>query len=111
MSVSIAALQAEMEAAAAALAFEVARALRDRIALLRAGADDAEVDTSGLTRQQPGAMGLGATGYGVLLGAASWASWTRGRGRPSCGRPDARGSPRWSSPPARRSPATSSSPP
>lgn len=61
MTVSIGTLQAEMEAAAAALDFETARALRDRIALLRAGATDTEVDTAGLTRQQPGAMGLGTS--------------------------------------------------
>lgn len=61
MTVSIAALQAEMEAAAAALDFERARALRDRIALVRAGADDPDVDTRGLARQQPGAMGLGTS--------------------------------------------------
>jgi hypothetical protein len=61
MSDSIAALQREMEAAAAALDFERARQLRDRIALLRHGADNVAVDTSGLTRQQPGAMGLGTS--------------------------------------------------
>ena len=61
MTVSIAALQEQMEAAAAALDFEGARALRDRIALLRAGAEDVAVDTSGLARQQPGAMGLGTS--------------------------------------------------
>ena len=61
MTVSIAALQAQMEAAAAALDFEGARALRDRIALLRAGADAPDADTSGLARQQPGAMGLGTS--------------------------------------------------
>ncbi len=49
-----------MEAAAAALNFEEARRLRDRIALLRMDAADAEVDTSGLMRQQPGAMGIGS---------------------------------------------------
>lgn len=49
-------LQARMEAAAAALDFEEARRLRDRISLLRGGAD-----TAGLTRQQPGAMGLGSS--------------------------------------------------
>jgi len=57
-------LRARMEAAAAALDFEEARHLRDRISLLRGGADavDAEhADTSGLTRQQPGAMGLGSS--------------------------------------------------
>lgn len=57
-------LQAWMEAAAAALDFEEARRLRDRISLLRGGADAAaaaSADTAGLTRQQPGAMGLGSS--------------------------------------------------
>lgn len=57
-------LQARMEAAAAALDFEEARRLRDRISLLRGGADaaaEASADTAGLTRQQPGAMGLGSS--------------------------------------------------
>ncbi|MBR0553650.1 UvrB/UvrC motif-containing protein [Stakelama marina] len=58
----IATLTARMQAAADAMDFEEARRLRDRIALLRGGADArdaAAADTSGLTRQQPGAMGLG----------------------------------------------------
>jgi len=59
MTVSIAALQAEMEAAAAALDFETAGRLRDRISLLRSG--DADADPTGLERQQPGAMGLGTS--------------------------------------------------
>jgi hypothetical protein len=57
-------LHARMEAAAAALDFEEARRLRDRINLVRgrASADDAaRADASGLTRQQPGAMGLGTS--------------------------------------------------
>jgi hypothetical protein len=57
-------LVSAMDAAAAALDFETARALRDRIALLKGGADlhDAEAaDTAGLERQQPGAMGLGTS--------------------------------------------------
>lgn len=57
-------LQRRMEAAASALDFEQARRLRDRINLLRNGASAAEasqLDTSGLTRQQPGAMGLGTS--------------------------------------------------
>lgn len=57
-------LQARMEAAAAALDFEEARRLRDRISLLLGGADAAaaaSADTAGLTRQQPGAMGLGSS--------------------------------------------------
>lgn len=52
-----------MEAAAAAMDFEEASRLRDRISLLR-GAEpgaDAEIDTSGLERQQPGRMGLGTS--------------------------------------------------
>ena len=59
----IAQLQAKMDAAAAALDYEEARRLRDRIARLRGGAapEDAPVDTSGLQRQQPGAMGLGTS--------------------------------------------------
>ena len=61
-------LHARMAAAAAALDFEEARRLRDRIALLRGGADAAAAaaDTSGLTRQQPGAMGLGTGTPGVV---------------------------------------------
>lgn len=57
-------LQARMEAAAAALNFEEARQLRDRISLMRGGAtadEAAKADLSGMTRQQPGAMGLGTS--------------------------------------------------
>lgn len=54
-------LRHQMEAAAERLDFEEARALRDRINLSRGGADDTDVDTSGLTRQRPGAMGLGTS--------------------------------------------------
>jgi hypothetical protein len=57
-------LEAQMAKAAAALDFEEARRLRDRIALVRGGAslDDAlAADTTGLRRQQPGAMGLGTS--------------------------------------------------
>lgn len=64
MSDEIDELRRRMEAAAAALDFEEARKLRDRISLLRGGAsaDDAGVaDTSGLERQAPGAMGLGTS--------------------------------------------------
>lgn len=61
---TLSALQAQMDEAAAALDFERARQLRDRIALLRGGAsEDAAqaADTAGLLRQQPGTMGLGSS--------------------------------------------------
>lgn len=64
MSQSIDDLQIAMEAAAHALDFEEARKLRDRINLMRGGAsagEAARADTSGLVRQQPGAMGLGTS--------------------------------------------------
>lgn len=57
-------LQRRMEAAAAVMNFEEARRLRDRLNLLRGGAaPDAmrTIDTDGLTRQQPGKMGLGTS--------------------------------------------------
>ena len=53
-----------MEAAAAALDFEQAKRCRDKISMLRGGGTAAvaeEADFSGLTRQQPGAMGLGTS--------------------------------------------------
>ena len=68
MSDEIERLRIEMEAAAAALDFEAARRLRDRIALLRGGADPdaaAAADTSGIARQQPGQMGLGSSRQAV----------------------------------------------
>lgn len=61
---TIADLQRQMDAAAAALDFETASRLRDRISLLRGAGEDADVDaidTAGLTRQRPGAMGLGTS--------------------------------------------------
>jgi len=64
MTDSIEALRHQMEAAAAAMDFETASRLRDRINLLRGGADGttaSAADTAGLTRQQPGAMGLGTS--------------------------------------------------
>ena len=57
-------LQLAMEAAAHALDYEEARRIRDRINLLRGGAnaeEAAEADTSGLVRQRSGAMGLGTS--------------------------------------------------
>ena len=52
-------LRRQMEAAAAAMDFETAGRLRDQISVLRGGG--AVADTSGLTRQRPGAMGLGTS--------------------------------------------------
>ena len=57
-------LRRRMEAAAEALDFEEAKRLRDLLNLVRGGAsleDVARVDTSGLARQQPGAMGIGSS--------------------------------------------------
>jgi hypothetical protein len=57
-------LQRQMDAAVEALDFDTAARLRDRIAIIRGGAtpEEAEAaDASGLTRQQPGAMGLGSS--------------------------------------------------
>lgn len=58
----IARLTAEMAAAAEAQDFERAAALRNEIAVRRqaVGGDSAEADFAGLTRQQPGAMGIGS---------------------------------------------------
>ena len=53
-------LQRRMEEAAARLDFETASRLRDELSILRGGGD-AGADTAGLTRQQPGAMGLGTS--------------------------------------------------
>lgn len=64
MADTIETLRREMEAAAAALDFEGARRLRDRITLMRGGAtaaEAAEADATGLERQRPGAMGLGTS--------------------------------------------------
>lgn len=64
MSATIADLERRMAAAAAAMDFEEARRLRDRINLIRSGAsaeDAARADTSGLTRQKAGAMGIGTS--------------------------------------------------
>jgi hypothetical protein len=57
-------LRRRMDEAAAAMDFEEAGRLRDRISLLRGAGEavvDAEIDTTGLQRQQPGHMGLGTS--------------------------------------------------
>jgi hypothetical protein len=64
MSDEIGDLRLRMEEAAAAMDFEEAKRLRDRIAMIRGGASSEEAesaDSSGLTRQQPGRMGLGTS--------------------------------------------------
>jgi hypothetical protein len=64
MSDRIEELRRRMETAAAALDFEEAGRLRDQLSLLRGAPSDQayqEADVSGLTRQQPGAMGLGTS--------------------------------------------------
>lgn len=84
MTVSVEALRLEMEAAAAALDFETAGRLRDRISLLRNGGED--VDPAGLERQRPGAMGLG-TSQSRVVPPEGWVKpvkpdpMTKGRGR------------------------------
>ena len=63
-----------MTAAADALDFEEARRLRDEINLIRGGAspqDAARADTSILTRQKTGAMGIG-TNHAKPLTPAGW---------------------------------------
>jgi hypothetical protein len=78
-----------MAAAAQAMDFEEARRLRDRINLLRGGAtaeDAARADTSGLTRQKLGAMGIGTSQAKPVM-PAGWTPppkpdpMTTGRGR------------------------------
>jgi hypothetical protein len=57
-------LRLRMEAAAAALDFEEARRLRDQLSVARgvlSPSDTADIDTTGLTRQKPGQMGLGTS--------------------------------------------------
>ncbi len=64
MADTIETLRRKMDAAAAALDFEEARRLRDRIGLMRGGASAAEAeqaDAAGIDRQRPGAMGLGTS--------------------------------------------------
>lgn len=67
-------LRLAMERAAAAMDFEEAGRLRDQISLLRSSGGDADIediDPSGLTRQQPGAMGLG-TSQQSMTPPAGW---------------------------------------
>ena len=82
-------LRRRMEAAAAAMDFEEAGRLRDRISLLRGQAeptDAADIDPSGLARQQPGKMGLG-TSQQRMIPPEGWTPpvkpdpMTRGRSR------------------------------
>ncbi|MDB5679488.1 UvrB/UvrC motif-containing protein [Sphingomonas bacterium] len=64
MTSDIETVRLRMEAAAQALDFEQAKRLRDQLNLIRGGASLAEAeasDTSDLTRQQPGKMGLGTS--------------------------------------------------
>lgn len=88
MNDRVAELTRRMEAAAAALDFAEAARLRDEISILRgADGDAAPIDTSGLTRQQPGAMGLGTSQQRVTP-PKGWVKpkkpdpMTRGRSRP-----------------------------
>ena len=74
MEDSIDDLRRRMEQAAQSLDFEEAKRLRDRINLLRGGAeaiDADQADTAGLQRQRPGAMGLG-TSQQRLTPAPGW---------------------------------------
>jgi hypothetical protein len=89
MTQTVPELQRLMEIAAEAMDFERARTLRDRINLLRGGAtpeEAAQADTTGLQRQQPGAMGLG-TSQQRAVPPAGWKPppkpdpMTRGPGR------------------------------
>ena len=57
-------LRQQMEAAAAAQDFALAARLRDQISILRGQSADAAIapiDPTGLTRQQPGKMGIGTS--------------------------------------------------
>ena len=74
MDKTIELLRQQMEAAARNLDFEEAKRLRDRIALMQGGANTHEAaaaDESGISRQSPGAMGLG-TGQPRVTPPAGW---------------------------------------
>ena len=82
-------LRQQMEAAADAQDFALAARLRDQISILRGRTGDGEtapVDPDGLTRQQPGKMGLG-TSQQRYTPPPGWTPpvkpdpMTRGRGR------------------------------
>ena len=71
---TIAELTLAMDRAAAALDFEEASRLRDQLSLLRLsgpGNEPALADPAGLTRQRPGAMGLG-TSQQTMVPPAGW---------------------------------------
>lgn len=81
-------LRRRMEAAAAAMDFELAGRLRDELSLLRGAAGaPAPIDPTGLDRQQPGRMGLGTSQQRVTP-PPGWRPpkkpdpMTRGRARP-----------------------------
>lgn len=67
-------LRRGMDAAVAAMDFEEAARLRDQLSLLSAAPEDAvvaELDTSRMTRQRPGHMGLG-TGEPTVKPPPGW---------------------------------------
>ncbi|HEY2658359.1 MAG TPA: UvrB/UvrC motif-containing protein [Caulobacteraceae bacterium] len=79
MTDSLETLRQRMEAAAAALDFEEAGRLRDLISLWRGRPESeprAEVDTSRLTRQTPGKMGLGTSDQ-VMTPPPGWTPPTK----------------------------------
>ena len=74
MEETVETLQKKMEDAARALDFEEAKRCRDRISLMRGGAnatDAAKADFARLERQQPGSMGLG-TGQPRMKPPQGW---------------------------------------
>ena len=89
MAETLETLRAKMETAAEALDFEEARRLRDQITLMTGGASAADAEhahAAGITRQAPGAMGLG-TGQQRVAPPPGWKPpakpdpLTRGRSR------------------------------